>query len=65
MSIADLDLDKLPDSEVNCTRCDVPMKDAGECRFLRHEDLILAKGDPAETFQMRACPRCGQVEMFV
>ena len=65
MPISKLDLDKLPDSEVNCPRCDVSMKDAGECTFLRWESFPLLQGSGTESFLMRVCPRCGQIEMYV
>lgn len=65
MSIAHENLDKLPDSNVNCVRCNVPLKDAGEVKFATWDFFRLVGSKGAEVLKMLVCPRCGKVEMFV
>jgi hypothetical protein len=55
---------------VDCLRCDVPLKFAGEKRFHEgtHWGAIGELGhlfEKTETFQVFVCPRCGHVEFFV
>ena len=64
MPIQTLDLHKLPDAEIQCARCDVPMKMAG--------DLALAQSPPGDPplvgwvkFDVYLCARCGKAELFL
>ena len=66
MPLSTHDLERLPDAETRCLRCDVPMKAAG--------DAVLAGAPFTETvpmwvgwtrFEVHICPRCGKTELFL
>lgn len=63
-------LENLPDSEIDCLRCQLRMKDAGHLTIHHgplRESLSELAGAPAHRsgFDLRICPKCGQVEMYV
>ena len=63
-------LEQLPDSETDCLRCQVRMKDSGRLTIhhgLLGESLSELGLAPAHRsgFDLRICPKCGKVEMYV
>lgn len=56
--------------EINCLRCDVPMRYAGEYRFLEGTRTgvfgnLFELFQNRENFDLYVCPNCGKVEFFV
>lgn len=58
-------LQALPDSQVDCLRCEPPMKDAGSRAFHEGEDRGVQGFANVVHLQVYACPRCGKVELFL
>lgn len=61
--ITESQLKSLPDSKVDCLRCETPMKDIGEVKLLVGAGLsrVLPQGLGLEAY---LCPGCGKVELF-
>jgi Zn finger protein HypA/HybF involved in hydrogenase expression len=49
--------------EIDCLRCAVPMRYAGNFRF--HEGFLTGVFTNKESFDLYVCPQCGKVEFFV
>lgn len=57
-------------AEMDCLRCDVPMRYAGEYRFLEGTRTgvfgnIFELFQNRESFDLYVCSKCGKVEFFV
>ncbi|MCL3781991.1 hypothetical protein EMN47_16515 [Prolixibacteraceae bacterium JC049] len=55
--------------EIDCLRCQIPMKYVGEYRFHEGPDMgvmgpLFAVFQNREAFDLYLCPRCGKVEFF-
>lgn len=63
-------LERMPDSETDCLRCQTRMKDAGQLT-INHGPVIGSLAEIARPpvsrsiFDLRICPKCGKVEMYV
>jgi hypothetical protein len=63
-------LEQLTDSEIECLRCQIRMKDAGRMT-IHHgpvtDNLGEMAGAPARrsVLDLRICQKCGKVEMYV
>ena len=65
--LSENELQKLPESNLSCVRCETPMRDAGELD-LQVGGLPVPSpniGMRHATLQTYVCPRCGKVEFFL
>ena len=69
--ITENELRRLPDSEMNCLRCEHLMKKAGPARFqLRPEGILGAFSEshagiaPTWDVEVFICPNCGKIEHY-
>ena len=66
----DYNLNKLPDSELECPRCGTPMKDGGPLSLRTNADTLPQAWLLAHfhanivEFSTYVCPACGKVEFF-
>jgi hypothetical protein len=64
-------LDRLPESELDCSRCGTCMKDAGTLALRAQPDTLPQAWLLAHIhaniveFQTYVCPACGKVELFL
>ncbi len=60
-------LQKMPESDVACLRCETLMREGGEIQFQVGGVPILFPNLGMHHFPLQAyiCPRCGKVEFFL